>query len=374
MALRDRKQLARLIAYIARRALAAVGEPKESTQPESIPITKPASQAQPEPPPGPEPGAPAHFERELDPGSLAGYQLGASRALYERLTTENVAEIESLIAQDTGLKALYDERPDLPARRYMTLAFGAWLDVSAMREMEGISIAEPPAEIHVMARGPLAAAGGLYEADLVHDALANVGVKLTEIEKALDFGCSSGRVIRVLASLYPQAKWHGCDPNAPAIEWATEHLPSIRFFVSRNEPPLQLEDCSLDMAYAISIWSHFAPDLGLRWFDEMHRLVRPGGHLVITTHGLTSIAHYAALSLRAPQQSDEILDSLYREGWWYAAEFGEEGDWGVINPEWGTAFLSPEWILTQLCPRWRVLEFVPGLNQGNQDLYVLQRA
>jgi hypothetical protein len=61
------------------------------------------------------------------------------------------------------------------------------------------------------------------------------------------------------------------------------------------------------------------------------------------------------------------------QGWWYAPEFGEEGDWGVVNPDWSTAFLSPEWMLTQLCPRWRVLEFAPGRNQENQDVYVLQR-
>ena len=45
----------------------------------------------------------------------------------------------------------------------------------------------------------------------------------------------------------------------------------------------------------------------------------------------------------------------------------------MVNPDWGTAFLSPEWMLTHLCPRWRVLEFAPGRNQENQDVYVLQR-
>ena len=67
--------------------------------------------------------------------------------------------------------------------------------------------------------------------------------------------------------------------------------PEIEFFVNDNAPPLPLADGSLDLVYAISIWSHFAPELGLRWFEEMHRLIRPGGHLVCTTHGLTSVAH-----------------------------------------------------------------------------------
>ena len=73
------------------------------------------------------------------------------------------------------------------------------------------------------------------------------------------------------------------------------------------------------------------------------------------------------------EQSAEIAEALYARGCWYAAEFGKAGDWGVLDPSWGTAFLSPEWVLTQLCPRWRVLEYAPGRNQENQDLYVLQR-
>jgi len=224
-----------------------------------------------------------------------------------------------------------------------------------------------------MARGPLAAAGGLYEADLVVDALASAGADVSEMGDALDFGCSSARVVRVLAAAYPKIRWHGCDPNEPAIAWGSEKLPGIDFFVSGDAPPLPLAEASLDLVYAISIWSHFEPTLGLRWFEEMRRLIRPGGHLVCTTHGSTSVGFYATNELRTPEQSQEIADSLYRQGSWYAPEFGEEGDWGVVNPDWGTAFLSPEWMLTHLCPSWRVLEFAPGRNQDNQDVYVLQR-
>jgi len=180
--------------------------------------------------------------------------------------------------------------------------------------------------------------------------------------------------VRSLAAAYPEVEWHGCDPNTAAISWASENLTAIKFFVSGEEPPLPLADRSLDLVYAISIWSHFAPDLGLRWFEEMHRLLRADGLIVLTTHGLNSIAYYALRGLRTPQQSQQIRSSLYSRGWWYAAEFGEQGDWGVVNPDWGTAFLSAEWLLTQLCPRWRVLEFAPGRNQDNQDVYVLQRA
>jgi SAM-dependent methyltransferase len=196
---------------------------------------------------------------------------------------------------------------------------------------------------------------------------------VNDFSDALDFGCSSGRVVRVLAASYPGTRWRGCDPNPGAIAWAKEHLPGIDFFVNEDFPPLRLAEGSFDLVYAISIWSHFEPTLGLRWFEEMHRILRPGGHLVLTTHGLTSIEYYGVRYMRTPQQLDEIVVELYRKGWWYAPEFGEEGDWGVAHQNWGTAFISPEWLLTNLCPRWRVLEFAPGRNLSNQDAYVLQR-
>jgi SAM-dependent methyltransferase len=364
----EHPRLARLIERGAKRTLAAVSPPAPPHEPEPA-----EPEPEPLPPPQPEPGAAGRFARSIGVPWLAVEEFLSTRRLYERLDEQDVAEIEELINSDPELAGSYAAVPDPGTRRHMVLGYGIWLGHSAVTEKTGLLATQPPEEVHLMARGPSAAAGGLYEADFVINALAGVGVDMADVSSALDFGCSSGRVVRVLQAAYPETRWHGCDPNAPAIAWASENLPAIEFFVNGDAPPLPLADGSLDMAYAISIWSHFAPGLGLSWFEEMHRLIRPGGHLVCTTHGLTSVGHYAQICLRTPQQSDEILGALYRRGWWYAPEFGEEGDWGVVNPDWGTAFLSPEWLLTQLCPRWRVLEFAPGRNQENQDVYVLQR-
>ncbi len=186
-----------------------------------------------------------------------------------------------------------------------------------------------------MARGALNGAGGLYEANMVVDALLSAGGDMAAVRAALDFGCSSGRVLRPLAAAYPDVAWHGCDPNAPAIEWAAANLPASSFFGSGNVPPLPLEDGSLDLVYAISIWSHFEPRRGLQWFEEMRRLLAPGGHLVMTTHGPTAVAHYASHGPAPPRAVARDRRALYRRGWWYAAEFGEEGDWGVRRPGLG---------------------------------------
>jgi SAM-dependent methyltransferase len=80
-------------------------------------------------------------------------------------------------------------------------------------------------------------------------------------------------------------KYALCDPNPKSIAWAQEHLPGIHAFVSPAAPPLPLDAKSLDLIYAVSIWSHYAERLALLWLKEMHRLLKPKGLLYITTHG-----------------------------------------------------------------------------------------
>jgi SAM-dependent methyltransferase len=375
----NRPRLRAPITRLARWALTATGEPRVGPA-SSQPLLEAASaEAAPQPPGDAAPQAEHSqveargFGRELRPGYLAAENAAVTRLLYERLSDKDVVSVEQLLRDTPGAWDHYASAPDEASRRHLLLALGMWLGSESLARKTGLVRVEPPEDVHSMTRGALAAAGGLYEADLVVDALIGAGADMSDMKAGLDFGSSSGRVLRVLYAAYPEASWYGCDPNERAIAWASEVLPGIEFFVNDDAPPLPLKDGSLDLVYAISIWSHFAPDLGLSWFDEMRRIIRPGGHLVVTTHGFTSVAYYAEHEQRTLEQSQEIADALYRQGWWYAAEFGEEGDWGVVNPEWGTSFLSPEWLLAQLCPRWRVLEFAPGRNQDNQDVYVLQR-
>lgn len=315
----------------------------------------------------------ADFARDLGPAQLAHDAQSVTKLLFDRLSADDVTDIARRVAAAPDLATLPAIGSDPAVRRWLVLNYGMWLKLPAVIERTRLLPDQPPEAVHAMARGPFAAAGGLGEADMIVDALCSVGATVNDAVEALDFGCSSGRVVRVLAAAYPEVHWRGCDPNELAIQWASEHLAQIEFFVNEQQPPLPIADGQLGLVYAISIWSHFAPELGLRWFGEMHRLIRSGGYLVFTAHGIQSVSFYAEHGSRSPEQARAIAEALFRSGFWYAAEFGPAGDSGIVNPEWGTAFLSPEWVLTNLCPRWRVLEYAPGRNQLNQDLYVLQR-
>lgn len=306
--------------------------------------------------------------RELSPDPPSASPV--TDLLYERLSAADVAAVEARLGPDE--LALWETAEPL-YRKHLALAFAAHHGVESALERSGLSAAMPGPGVHSMAHGPTAAGGSAYYADLVADSLAATGLEFGSGVTALDFGCSSARVVRVLAAAYPDVEWHGCDPIPEAIEWARANIHHVRFERSHDHPPLAYPDEHFDAVFAISIWSHFAEQAALDWFAEMRRVIRPGGRLLVTTHGEQSIVHAGRDGSRGPEQLADIRESLTRQGFWYKAEFGRAGDHGVTNPDWGTAFLSPEWLLAKLTPEWSVVLFRPGRVELNQDLYVLER-
>jgi SAM-dependent methyltransferase len=227
-----------------------------------------------------------------------------------------------------------------------------------------------------MARGPLAAGGGLNAADLVADSLEAAGAPIERLApaRALDFGGSSGRVARVLQAAYPDVEWHSCDPNAAAVAWGREHLPAVTFHESPQEPPLPFEDASFGLVYAISVWSHLSEAPALRWFAEMRRVLAPGGLLVPTVQSWNTTHHLAKAGLWQLPDIREAVTDMYAAGHHFRRTFGPGGDFGVESPDWGFATMSVEWLVRELTPEWEVLLWRSGAHEVDQDVVVLRRA
>jgi SAM-dependent methyltransferase/glycosyltransferase involved in cell wall biosynthesis/GT2 family glycosyltransferase len=319
--------------------------------------------------------------RSLGAGKLQEDRGRVTEIIYGRLNAARVPELERRIETDatpTGLTrttvaTVWRQMDREVDRKRLTLALGVYYGDPMVLEQTGLSAAMPGRDIHHLGDGPLAAGGSIYHADLVADALSSCGVELRAGMRILDFGCSSGRVVRVLANAYPEIEWHGCDPNAAAIAWAAENLAGIQFMTSPIRPPLNYERASFDAVYAISIWSHFAEEAALGWLDEIHRIVGPDGMLLVTTHGYNALAGTTGQELYSGRQR-EIVRALESSGYWFDPIFGEQGDDGIVDRGWGLSFLTSEWMLTRASPKWRVVGFAPGRNEGNQDVFVLERA
>jgi SAM-dependent methyltransferase len=145
----------------------------------------------------------------------------------------------------------------------------------------------PPPRLRVRVAGTADPAWFLESGRLAREAiratLERAGTRLEDFEAVLDFGCGCGRVTRHLT--YLPGVLRGCDFDADAVAWCRESLRFATFEHNALEPPLSLPAGSVDFVYALSVLTHLPVELQQRWIDELSRVVRPGGLLLVTTHG-----------------------------------------------------------------------------------------
>lgn len=97
-------------------------------------------------------------------------------------------------------------------------------------------------------------------------------------DRMLDVGCGDGRLAREIKHVLPRVVVHGCDLSVAALNRA-EGL-DRRYAVDLNVDRLPEPDGSLDLVVASEVIEHVI-DPG-RAVAEFHRVLRPGGHVLIT--------------------------------------------------------------------------------------------
>lgn len=198
--------------------------------------------------------------------------------------------------------------------------------------------------------------------------LAAAGVPLEGLRSILDFGCGSGRLLLGWHIMRPELSCCGCDINQRLVGWAQRYLPSaMQFRCGQVAPPTAYASGSFDLVYAISVFTHLSIPLQQQWVEELYRVLRPGGFLLITLHG-PLYAH------RAFHDAPEMLASFISSG--HAVAGDEEGANSLAS------FHSRSFA-EQLFKGFRLMAHYPQGHIGAQrtlfpvahmqDVYVLQR-
>jgi len=125
----------------------------------------------------------------------------------------------------------------------------------------------------------------------------------------MDFGCSSGRILRHFYSDIKNNnfKMYGCDISARRVQWIREFFPEdFEVYTGSIMPSLPFEDNSLDVIYGMSVFTHIK-FLWDAWLLEMRRVLRPGGLLIQSVH--TEYAYEHFWRNRDNKEYIEALDS-----------------------------------------------------------------
>jgi SAM-dependent methyltransferase len=99
--------------------------------------------------------------------------------------------------------------------------------------------------------------------------------------RVLDVGCGPGLVHPLLAPHV--ASLDGCDLSSPLLAEAGRRNPDVRYAVA--EPGrLPYDDDAFDLTFTICVLHHVPPAERERFADELARVTRPGGAVVVIEH------------------------------------------------------------------------------------------
>lgn len=291
--------------------------------------------------------------------------------LFDQISDEALSQFDRFLENNPEIKSQITDVPQEHYRREV-LRLGNYYLRQLFNQDTGLSPFSPPDSVHAMVRESIYC-GDMYYCDLITEALDDIGHTIKSQMHILDFGCSSGRIIKTMSAAYPDAHFSGCDPNRKAIEWAAREFPESIFFVSPEVPPISAPDGCYDYIYAISIWSHFSNNAALEWFREINRVIKKGGVFLFTAHGFGSLKYYLDNAVMAKGQVEIARTELQNRGNFFLDVFGPDGDWGVGKSNWGQSFFNPSYLISKLIEDWNIVVFKPRQVESNQDLYGLQK-
>lgn len=111
------------------------------------------------------------------------------------------------------------------------------------------------------------------------------GLNLRTVSRVFELGCGDGRLLRHMLSI-DGIEVCGSDTRPEAVAWCERNLTGAKCHVNGFCPPIGfLDDTSIDLAYAFSVFTHIPLQSQDQWIAEMRRIIKPGGYCLITVIG-----------------------------------------------------------------------------------------
>lgn len=190
------------------------------------------------------------------------------------------------------------------------------------------------------------------------------GFQFEDGSRILDWGCSSGRVIRSFAEYAERLEIWGVDQVEKTIIWNKRHLsPPFHFVTGTALPHLAFEDGYFDVVFGISVFTHISRLID-SWLMELRRIMKSGGIGVFTIHNEASVQFWRR-SGKLPFWIKEPID----------LDLLERSDCTVFHgDDWGHIFtiFHSDWVRRECGRYFDVLDIVPTFT-GSQAAVVVRK-
>ncbi len=206
---------------------------------------------------------------------------------------------------------------------------------------------------------------------------------LSKCRSVLDFGCGWGRITRFFMKDVDSSRIWACDPVQDMIDICRESNRWCNFDTINTRPPSPYEDDKFDLIFSFSVFSHLSEDMHKMQLDELYRILRPGGLLIVTTRQRKYIKECAAMrnledleSLHEGPRSSAsaFLDtqehlSDYDSGKYCFSQLVHEGEWSY----WGEAAIPKEYVMKHWTKRFTFRDFIDDETRCAQCVVVLKK-
>jgi glycosyltransferase involved in cell wall biosynthesis/2-polyprenyl-3-methyl-5-hydroxy-6-metoxy-1,4-benzoquinol methylase len=278
------------------------------------------------------------------------YLLGKQPAFQRLKKEEEIKEVKlpSLkISDEEWLKLLVDPKDGLPAL--------------------------PPEDIQVRfcgRSGQLAIEQAMEFYKVIREASKNSGKSLEDMTAILDFGCGWGRIFRCFLREAHPGVLRGCDVMPEMIQLCKSLINDYEFIQNKSLPPTSFNENTFDLIYAYSVFSHLSEEAHKLWLQEFHRIMKPGGILVLTTRPREFIDYWPKLPYIKNLDVKGAMDEYDTGKFVYIPTGG--GD-NLDESFYGEAAISEQYIKENWSQLYNVEKFLDGVPHVDQKIIIMKK-
>jgi cyclopropane fatty-acyl-phospholipid synthase-like methyltransferase len=197
---------------------------------------------------------------------------------------------------------------------------------------------------------------GAESASRLLSILARLGYDALSI-RLLEFASGYGMVTRHLLKKLPGQALTCCDIHQNAVRFLSDSL-GVHSVASDSVPERAAPGNDFDCVFALSFFSHMPRSTWTRWVKALLAGLKPGGHLIFTTHGEKSRQYFG----------NPRIDP---DGFWFSPQ-SEQKD--LDTAEYGQTIVTREFVLKEtLGLDAEMVRAEEAAWWGHQDLYIMRK-